>query len=251
MASLSRNSKRGDYSEQIRNLKAAFEGSSINPALPYTSQIVSTLRNSIVDMKLLPGTPISEAAIAEVLGISRTPVREALKDLSTESFVDIFPQAGTVVSPIRISLIEQGNFVRRALESANLINLADLMTPEAEHRINGVLNLQAKALEQEDIAAFVMHDEAMHKLFFELTNRLPVWLIVLNSRMHVDRARQLLLKDDKTRSVTAYTEHTKIVNALFKRDKKQLMLALNAHVKNVGLGLQHYVQRTHSPWVID
>lgn len=245
-----KNSRRGDYSEQLRNLTSAFEGSTINPALPYTPQIVQALRNSIVNLKLLPGTPISEAAIAEVLGLSRTPVREALKDLSMESFVEIFPQAGTVVSPIRISLIEQGSFIRRALESANLMDLVGMMSDAAENKVQKVLDQQARALEADDTDAFFLHDEAMHRIFFELTDRLPIWSIVLNSRRHIDRARLLLVREEKT-IPNAYEEHLKIAKALFEKDKKKLGAAINFHIKTVSTGLQHYVDRTHSAWIVN
>jgi DNA-binding GntR family transcriptional regulator len=249
MSQPSKAPKRADQMEQIRLLTDVLSGSQINPSLPYTPQIADLLRTAIVSLKLMPGTPVSEAAIAEVLGLSRTPVREALKDLSVENLVDIFPQAGTLVSPIRLSLIEQGSFVRSALERANFLDLVDLVTPQAEQRIAAVVALQEKALSKRDVTTFFVHDEAMHRLFFELTNRLPIWSIVQNSKQHVDRARLLLIQDDTSVCTKAYAEHLKIVDALFSGNRKNLAAALDAHVASVSVKLSKYVARTHSGMV--
>jgi len=249
MTKLAKVPKRGEQTEQIRLLTQVFSGASIQSSLPYTPQIAAVLREAIVSLQLMPGTSISEAAIAEVLGLSRTPVREALKDLSIENLVDIFPQAGTVVAPIRLSLIEQGSFVRRALENANLLDLLDLLTPQSRTRITALIALQEKALKKKDVATFHAHDDAMHRLFFELTDRLPIWSIVQNSKQQVDRARLLLIHDDINVCANAFAEHQKIVKALFEGNRRALSAALDAHVTGVSLKLSKFVARTHSGMV--
>jgi DNA-binding GntR family transcriptional regulator len=249
MTKLAKVSKRGDQNEQIRLLTQVFSVTTIQPSLPYTPQIAAVLREAIVGLQLMPGTSISEAAIAEVLGLSRTPVREALKDLSVENLVNIFPQAGTVVAPIRLSLIEQGSFVRKALESANLLDLMDLLTPQSRGRIKALLTLQERALKKQDVATFHTHDDAMHRLFFELTDRLPTWSIVQNSKQQVDRARLLLIHDDINVCANAFAEHKKIVDALFAGNRRALSEALDAHITGVSLKLSKYVARTHSSMV--
>lgn len=249
MTKLVKAPKRGDQNEQIRLLTQVFSGAKIQPSLPYTPQIVAVLREAIVGLQIMPGTSISEAAIAEVLGLSRTPVREALKDLSMENLVDIFPQAGTVVAPIRMSLIEQGSFIRRALESANLLDLLDLLTPQSRSRIKALITLQEKALIKQDVAAFHAHDDAMHRLFFELTDRLPTWSTVQNSKQQVDRARLLLIHDDIKVCAIALAEHKKIVDALFNGNRSALSAALDAHIAGLSRKLSKFVARTHSGMV--
>ena len=90
----SRSPKRGDQVLQTELLRRALTGFSVDAKLPYTPQIVQALHAAILTLKLMPDTPLSEAAVSEVLGLSRTPIREALKDLSSENLLEIFPQAG-------------------------------------------------------------------------------------------------------------------------------------------------------------
>ena len=73
-----------------------------------------------------PGTSLSEAAISTTLGISRTPVREALALLADEQLVVIYPQVKTLVAPVRRSLIDEGRFVRSTLECANHAELVKI-----------------------------------------------------------------------------------------------------------------------------
>lgn len=243
--------KRADQLEQVRVLTEALDGASIKVALPYTPQIVGILRKAIISLKLMPRTPISEAAIAKVLGLSRTPVREALKDLSDQNLVDIFPQAGTVVAPIRLSLIANDNFVRHALERANLMDLAGTLTEEGKKKILRELALQEEALEQGRIAEFFEHDEAMHRLFFELTGRLPVWEIVQHSKQHLDRARLLLIANNTALCSKAYAEHLALTNALFVGDRAKLDDALGTHLTGIRDFLLQRIDSDCSDFVIE
>jgi GntR family transcriptional regulator, rspAB operon transcriptional repressor len=243
--------KRSEQVEQVRLLREALAGVAIEPALPYTAQVYRGLKAAILSLRLMPRTPLSEAAISEVLGLSRTPVREALKDLSSENLVDIYPQAGTVVSPIRMKLIEQGVFVRDALESANLLDLMGSLDAAGRSRIEALLDAQRGALEAGDYAAFFLQDETLHRLLFELTDRLPIWAIVNQAKQHVDRARLLLTKDDFAICHRAYTEHQDIVRALFSGDEAVLRAALHHHVVNVTGAVLEYARRTRTNIFID
>ncbi|KGS72509.1 bacterial regulatory s, gntR family protein [Burkholderia pseudomallei MSHR5596] len=243
--------KRVDQLEQVRILTEALEGATIESALPYTPQIVKILRGAIIGLKLMPSTPISEAAIAKVLGLSRTPVREALKDLSDQNLIDIFPQAGTMVAPIRLSLIAHENFVRHALESANLMDLAGTLTQEGKDRIRKELGHQEDAIEHGRIEVFFDHDEAMHKLFFELTGRLPVWETVQHSKQHLDRARHLLMKDEIGVCRRAFAQHLKIVDALFKEDREGLAGAVANHLSGIREYLLDRIDSDYADLVVE
>ncbi|QTB53404.1 GntR family transcriptional regulator [Burkholderia pseudomallei] len=251
MKSFASTPKRADQLEQVRVLTEALDGAFVEAALPYTPQIAGILRNAIVGLKLMPRTPISEAAIAKVLGLSRTPIREALKDLSDQNLVDIFPQAGTVVAPIRLSLIANDNFVRHALERANLMDLAGMLTEEGKKRILNELAIQEDAIEHGRIAEFFEHDEAMHRLFFELTGRLAVWEIVQHSKQHLDRARLLLIKNDTALCRKAYIEHVTLTNALFSGDRTKLDDALGVHLTGIRDILLEHIDSDYSDLIVE
>ena len=82
-----------------------------------------TLRDNIVSLELKPGTLISENEIAMELGVSRTPVREAIIDLAKAGIIEILPQRGSYVSLIDPNMVEESRFVRKTLDKA-VIELA-------------------------------------------------------------------------------------------------------------------------------
>ena len=97
-----------------------------------------TLRSRIITMELKPGDPLNDRELAEELGISRTPMREALLMLNLARMVDIKPQSGTHVAPINLRLMEMEQFARFTLEKEILNRLRGHVTPqqEAEYRRN-------------------------------------------------------------------------------------------------------------------
>src|ERR1700751_1292311 len=76
------------------------------------------LRASIISLQRAPGQRLSEAELAKELGVSRTPVREAIIQLRTDGLVEVTPQAGTFVSKISLRNVREAQFAREALECA-------------------------------------------------------------------------------------------------------------------------------------
>ena len=97
-----------------------------------------TIRNRIITMELKPGDPLNDRELAEELGISRTPMREALLMLSLARMVDIKPQSGTHVAPINLKLMEMEQFSRYTLEKEILNRLRGGLTETqiADYRKN-------------------------------------------------------------------------------------------------------------------
>ena len=91
------------------SLSAALEGLQLDTGRSYTAQVHEVLQQAIVRGKLLPRTALSEAAIASLIDVSRTPVREALAMLADEQLVMIYRQVGTLVAPVRLSLLAAGS----------------------------------------------------------------------------------------------------------------------------------------------
>ncbi len=90
-----------------------------------------TIRSRIITMELKPGDPLNDRELAEELGISRTPMREALIMLNIAHMVDIKPQSGTHVAPIDLKLMEMEQFARFTLEKEILNRLRGRVTPRA------------------------------------------------------------------------------------------------------------------------
>ena len=93
------------------------EAAQIDRGQPIPEQVYRLLRQSIITMRLPPGATIIEKQITDQLAISRTPVRDALRQLADEGLVGIKPQSGTFVAPIDRHELEEGRLIRRALEA--------------------------------------------------------------------------------------------------------------------------------------
>ena len=106
----------------------------------------ATLRDQILHFERKPFAPISEQALAEELGVSRTPVREALARLSELGFVDIVPQSGSRIAPLRLFDLEKSQFLREALELALLARAMERGDrAELVRRLRTELAIQHKA----------------------------------------------------------------------------------------------------------
>src|SRR6185312_11884939 len=81
-----------------------------------TQRVFATLLQRILTFDLKPFDGISEGALAEQMGVSRTPVREALARLAKLQLVDIYPQRGTVIAPLRVADLKRSQFLRESLE---------------------------------------------------------------------------------------------------------------------------------------
>ncbi len=202
----------------------------LDPRVSYADQVCEMLRRTIVRGLLVPGAALSEGAIAAAIGVSRTPVREALRILAHQRLVDVFPQAGTVVAPIRISLIHEAHFMRRSLESANLVDLCRVVTDAQIDELQGLVAAQAAELKRGAVDAFFPLDERMHQRMFEFTQRARVWTMIETSKAHLDRVRWLRLTNVAGDAERALAEHTELLSILATRDQQRLQTAIHQHI---------------------
>lgn len=156
-------------------------------------QVIKELRARIVSLELPPGTPISENELAAQLGVSRTPIREAILLLAEENLVEVFPRIGTFVTPVDVRLVADAQFLRESLELSSLDRL-DLPLEGAPRDLI-VQNLETQErLVQEDPEEFFKVDEEFHRLLMEAAGHGRSWTFVNNAKSHLDRARMVGLK---------------------------------------------------------
>jgi DNA-binding GntR family transcriptional regulator len=225
-------------SAQEEMLASALHGFRLDPQSSYAEQVEHALRDAIVRGRLLPGTNLSEAAISAALGISRTPAREALVLLADEQLVLIFPQVGTVVAPVRRSLIDEGRFVRSTLECASHAELVTKITRQQLDNLAALIRAQRKAVAAGDADAFFTLDEAMHRSMFEYAGRGHVWTMLEGVKRHFDRVRWLLLDRVTYHARRAEQEHEAIMDRLVARDAAGLTHAVSDHINAITRHLQ-------------
>lgn len=172
---------------------------------------------NIVNIELPPGTAISENEIASSLKLSRTPVREALINLSKNSIVEIIPHKGSFISKINCQNIEEARFVRLALETAVLKLACIDIPPEYIIRLHGNLTEQRHSIQTNNYIKLLQLDNSFHRLIFEAVNKKWTYDIVSSQMIHFDRLRFLTLKTLKNDRTVE--DHQNILSAIESHDK--------------------------------
>jgi DNA-binding GntR family transcriptional regulator len=190
------------------------------------------LRQRIVEMSMLPGARIVEREIAEELGISRTPVHEAVQRLADEGLVEVLPRSGTFVARIPLDALEEAMLVRNALETAIIEKAAERATADGVARLRAILEEEEAAVQANDLRAFHRSDETFHATLAELSGYPGVWPIILQAKTQMDRYRQLTLPLEG-RMTGVLAEHRAVVDAVATGDPKQAVLAMRDHLDHV------------------
>ncbi len=232
-------------------LAAALAGFRLDPARSYTSQVHDVLQQAIVRGKLPPRTSLSEAGISLAINVSRTPVREALAQLADEQLVQIYRQVGTIVAPVRISLIEEGRFVRSTLECANHVQLALSINGEQLAEFANIVERQRAAVAGGQTERFFELDERMHRRLFEFAGRHNTWTMLEPIKRQFDRVRWLLLGRVADHASRALQEHEQMLAQMAARDVAGLGASVAAHTNHITEHLQALRQQAPESYFTD
>jgi DNA-binding GntR family transcriptional regulator len=191
-------------------------------------RVYLTLREAITTAQLVPGRRLSENELAGRLGVSRTPIREALALLREERLVAIVPQLGTFVTRVSTSAVADAAFVREALE-CSAVRLA------AEHvdaRTLQELHANLAAQESADVAAFDALDDDFHRVLCDASGHTIAWTLTHRANGQLDRIRRLSLPEPGyLREMVA--EHHDVMAAVARRDADGAERALRHHLRMV------------------
>jgi GntR family transcriptional regulator, rspAB operon transcriptional repressor len=195
-------------------------------------QVYVALREAIISAELEPGRRLSENELADRLGVSRTPVREALVRLRDERLVAIVPQLGTFVTLISPDAVADAAFVREALECSAIRLATERAEPRDLEELQVNLAAQERALERDDTEAFDTLDEALHRTLCELSGREIAWALSRRANGHLDRVRRLSLPEPGYLAEMV-AEHQEVVAAVAERDPSRAEAALRHHLRMV------------------
>ncbi|MHA1158685.1 MAG: GntR family transcriptional regulator, partial [Alphaproteobacteria bacterium] len=191
----------------------------------------------------MPESTVNERHLCEQLGISRTPLREALLRLQDENLIKIVPNSGTYVTRINLETVFEGQLVREALEMKVVRLAATRMSSGAEQKLDANMFQQRQLAEAKDFEKFYTHDEAMHALICEIGASIRIWRIIHSAKAQLDRVRRLAIPMPSHLQVIL-KEHDAIVTGLKLRDPDLAASAMNTHVRRVfddlrGLIVEH------------
>lgn len=208
-----------------------------------SAQVYEWLYEAVVGVRLEPGRRLSENELAGELGVSRTPVRDALYRLAEEGLVDVFPQQGTFVARIDPQGVADAQFVREALERAAFREAVRGAGPQDLDAMRENLHLQERARDRGDIEAFFDLDQRLHQLFFDAAGHPGAGRVARRARPQVDRVRRLALSDT-TGFDPLVEEHRVLVEAVAAGDAEAGDAVLTRHLRLV-LETVERVRRAH------
>ena len=195
-------------------------------------RVYQTLREAILSLAYRPGEILRKPEICEALGVSRSPVADAVARLATEGLVDVVPQAGTFVARFSMEEIREGAFLREAIEVAAVERVAEAITEDQLTQLRRNLTVQAALIADGDVPGFYQMDAAMHELILSFTGFRRLAQVSETAWLHVNRARQLILPVPGRISATL-DEHRAILTALEARDPAAARLATRHHLRQL------------------
>lgn len=187
-----------------------------------------TLKENIIRLELAPGSMLSENELAAQMGLSRTPVREALVELSKVDIVEIYPQRGSAIARIDYDLVEEARFMRLVLEKAVVEQVCALAAPADLQRMRHNLRLYQECMDAGDSDAGLETDNNFHRILFQIARKDRVFGLIRNMSIHFDRVRRLSLSTVKDTKVLA--DHTAIVDAVEAGDAPLAVRLMEEHL---------------------
>jgi DNA-binding GntR family transcriptional regulator len=200
-------------------------------------RVYQSLQQAILTLTYRPGEIIRKPEICDRLGVSRSPVADAVARLAAEGLVDVVPQAGTFVTRLSMTDIREGAFIREAIETAAAERVAAIITEDQLRDLRRNLMMQEALAEDGDQQGFMRLDGQMHEMMLSFTGfpRLPQ--VSQTAWLSVHRARQLILPV-QGRLKTTLSEHRLILAAFEARDPQAARVALQQHLRQLLAYLQ-------------
>ena len=203
----------------------------MNEYLPLRDVVFQTLRQAILKGILQPGERLMEIHLAQKLGVSRTPVREAIRMLELEGLVIMVPRKGAIVAEITVSDLEDVLEVRAALEDLAVRKACQNMSGEQLVELKAAARKFEESLKEEDLLACAGADVEFHELICKSTKNRRLIQILNNIREQIYRYRLENLKD-KSSHANLVEEHEAICRALEERSEEKAGEAIRIHIEH-------------------
>ncbi|MEW5899764.1 MAG: GntR family transcriptional regulator [Bacillota bacterium] len=197
---------------------------------PLRDVVFETLRDAIIQGRLKPGERLMEIQLAEEMGVSRTPVREALRKLELEGLIVMIPRKGAYVAGISVKDIVDVFEVRAALESLAAGLAAERITDQELEELERAL-VQISEASGSNLDAVVRTDTNFHEIIYRASRNQRLTQLITNLQEQIQRFRTTSLAQPG-RTKTAIEEHRKIVEAISERNVELAQALAREHIEN-------------------
>lgn len=210
------------------------------------SWVYTEIRDRIEKLDYKPGEELHLAGLSSGLGVSRSPVRDALLRLERDRLVDIFPQKGTRVSYLDAGTVLQERYLRSTVETRIF---EDFLSHDFDEKmwlriisaLHSELLYQETALKTDDLVSFFSHDISFHRVFYECMGLERIYQVVQAHTGNEKRIRLLNMKMRKNME-SVLTEHQALVNAIQAKDAGKAKRLLTQHFGKLSEDMEELVR---------
>jgi DNA-binding GntR family transcriptional regulator len=226
----------------VSDINATADGtgldSVLDPMQPVTlaDACYKQLKDAIVTLEIRPGTPLSEAQIASRLGISKSPVREALQRLSRDGLVTLEPNRRCVVTGLDPQRIGDWYELRLILEPASLLRVAPLIDSGTLDRLHAINSAALEAYDRQDLPGFIINSDQFHLSLVHLNPNRTLVDVVDDLFNRIRRVRIALYQQDLMGGQPSFTRdgllrHEAVMRALHATSFEEAANLLQADIQ--------------------
>ena len=197
--------------------------------LPLRDVVFRTLRQEILTGVLKPGERLREIQLADKMGVSRTPIREAIRMLELEGLVKMLPRKGAEVAQITEKDLNDVLEVRTALEQLAIELACKKISREDIASLKENVNEFQNAMKSRDVSKLAKIDVKFHDIIFQATDNKRLIQLLNNLREQMYRYRLEYLKDEKVHD-RLISEHKEIIKNLEERDVEKAKSNITDHI---------------------
>ncbi len=216
----------------------------LNDYKPLREVIFNTLREAIIVGELRPGERLMEVQLADKMGVSRTPVREAIRKLELEGLVNMVPRKGAQVADLSVKDIMNVLEVRASLDGLATALSAQRITDDEIKELKHVLSQFINNVEKENLPGIIKKDVEFHDIIYRSSRNEKLIQISNNLREQVHRFRVIYLKDYiSTKDIM--NEHMEIYDAIASKDPQEALGLAQKHIKNQEVTIVNSIKKNN------
>lgn len=208
---------------------------------PLRDMVFDVLMNAIMQGQLSPGERLLEVQLADEMGVSRTPVREAIRRLELEGFVVMVPRKGAYVAGLSVDDVESVYEIRTALETLAVRLAAQRMEAEDYRQLDELAEQMKATWQERNVDQWVALDARFHELLYTFSRNERLVQMMSNIMEQLSRYRIISLANVEVRQ-NSLAEHQKVIEALKRRDSEQAAAAAALHIENTKHSLLKMLQ---------
>ncbi|MDD4568620.1 MAG: GntR family transcriptional regulator [Tepidanaerobacteraceae bacterium] len=209
---------------------------------PLRDLVFSAMREAILNGRLKPGERLMEVQMAEEMGVSRTPVREAIRKLELEGLVVMVPRKGAYVAGLTLKDVADVFEIRGSLEGLAAALAAERITDEEIKNLDRVLKDISSAGEKGDIETIIKKDVEFHQVLFKSSRNERLAQIINNLKEQIDRFRAQSF-NNPARLKSVILEHKRILDAIKQGDTENAEKLAKEHIYEVEYNVMNMLRK--------